>query len=134
MKKRTGYEVDFVNEQIMVSKAFLKAASTLGTPEYMEMQTLRKENPGFSFVQREIAKKDGKKSYRNLTYANMKEYIVAREGAKSETIAEFDRVIALSKVQAGPYAYVKTWFLKKYGKEFKAQEEASKTPELKLVK
>ena len=122
MKMNKGYEIDFVNEQIIVSKAFLKAASTLGTPEYKEMLTLRSENPGFPFVQREITKQEGKKSYRNLTYANMREYIVTREGEKSETVAEFDRVMALSKVQAGPYAYVKTWFLKKCGEEFRSEE------------
>ena len=57
--------------------------------------------------------------------------IITREGEKSETVAEFDRVMALSKIQAGPYAYVKTWFLKKYGEEFNAEEEASEAPKLK---
>ena len=134
MKMNKGYEIDFVNEQIIVSKAFLKAAGALGTPEYKEMLTLRSENPGFPFVQREITKREGKKSYRNLTYANMREYIVTREGEKSETVAEFDRVLALSKVQAGPYAYVKTWFLKKYGEEFRSEEEASEAPKLRIIK
>ena len=134
MKMNKGYEIDFVNERIIVSKAFLKAAGTLGTPEYNEMLTLRSENPGFPFIQREITKREGKKSYRNLTYANMREYIITREGEKSDTVAEFDRVVALSKVQAGPYAYVKTWFLKKYGEEFRNEDESSDTSKLQLLK
>ena len=129
MKMNKGYEIDFVNEQIVVSKVFLKAASTLGTPEYRELQELRQENPGFPFVQREITKKEGKKAYRNLNYKNMREYIIAREGEKSAVLDEFDMVRALSKVQAGPYAYVKAWFLNRYGSEFNPNDETAVTPE-----
>ena len=43
----------------------------------------------------------------------------------------------LSQVQAGPYAYVKSWFLKKYKDEFQQEEETTeapaKQPDLKLV-
>ena len=63
MKKTTSYEIDFVNEQIIVSKAFLKASATLGTPEYDDIQLLRKENPTFRFVKREISRRPGKKAY-----------------------------------------------------------------------
>ena len=131
---RMPYEVDFINNKIILTKKFYKAASILNSSEYNIMIQLRTQNPGFEIVLKEIKKKEGKKSYRNLTYANMREYIITLEGEKSETIAEFDRILALSKVQAGPYAYVKTWFLNKYGEEFNAEEEATKAPELKLVK
>ena len=52
--------------------------------------------------------------YRNLTYKNMEEYIITLEGEESENLKEFNNVLKLSKVQAGPYAYVKTWFLDNY--------------------
>lgn len=130
---RMPYEVDFINNKIILTKKFYKAASILNSSEYNIMIQLRTQNPGFEIVLKEIKKKEGKKSYRNLTYANMREYIITREGEKSETVAEFDRVMALSKIQAGPYAYVKTWFLKKYGEEFNA-EEVSEAPNLQLVK
>ena len=129
---RMPYEVDFINNKIILTKKFYKAASILNSSEYNIMIQLRTQNPGFEIVLKEIKKKEGKKSYRNLTYANMREYIITRE--KSETVAEFDRVMALSKIQAGPYAYVKTWFLKKYGEEFNAEEEVSEAPNLQLVK
>ena len=134
MTKNTQYEIDFINSKIILTKKFAKAASILNTPEYTALIQIRRENPDFTIELREIKKKEGKKSYRNLTYANMREYIITREGEKSETVAEFDRVMALSKIQAGPYAYVKTWFLKKYGEEFNAEEEASEAPKLQLVK
>ena len=134
MNNRNPYEVDFINSKIILTKKFYKAASILNSPEYKTILQLRAENPGFEIAIKEIKKKEGKKAYRNLTYANMREYIITREGEKSETVAEFDRVMALSKIQAGPYAYVKTWFLKKYGEEFQTGEEAPEVPELKLVK
>ena len=134
MNKTALYEIDFINSKIILTKKFYKAASILNSSEYNIMIQLRTQNPGFEIVLKEIKKKEGKKSYRNLTYANMREYIITREGEKSETVAEFDRVMALSKIQAGPYAYVKTWFLKKYGEEFNAEEEVSEAPNLQLVK
>lgn len=135
MKKNTGYEIDFVNEQIVVSKAFLKAAGTLNTPEYIDLQNARRENPGFAIVQREVTKKEGKKAYRNLTYKNMKEYIAAKEGKDSPILQQFDKIRALSKVQAGPYAYVKTWFLNLYGEAFQEEEEEeTAAPNLQIVR
>jgi len=133
MKKNSGYEIDFVNEQIVVTKSFLKAAGTLGTQEYSDLQNARRENPGFAIVQREVSKKEGKKTYRNLTYKNMREYIAAKEGENSPQLSQFDKVRALSKAQAGPYAYVKTWFLNLYGEDFKDEEERTAAPALTIV-
>ena len=141
MIKSQQYEVDFINSKIILTKKFYKAATILNSPEYTTLMQLRHDNPGFAVELREIKKKEGKKSYRNLTYDNMRNYIITLEGEKSETLTEFDKVLKLSKVQAGPYAYVKTWFLGKYGDDFKNEEEAQKDskeasaakPDLKLI-
>jgi hypothetical protein len=77
-------------------------------------------------VIREIKRKAGKKTYKNLTIAKMREYIVDWEGKDSEAVKQFDKVDAISKVQAGPYAYVKAWFIKNYKdklEEFTVKEE-----------
>ena len=134
MKKNASYEINFIEGKIILTKKFYKSASTLNTPEYKELMTLRNENPGFTIELREIKKKEGKQSYRNLTYANMRNYIITLEGEESENLKEFNNVLKLSKVQAGPYAYVKTWFLKKYGDIFKSENEApAAKPDLKLI-
>ena len=137
MTKTQQYEVDFINSKIVLTKKFYKAATILNTPEYTTLMQLRRDNPGFAIELREIKKKEGKKSYRNLTYKNMEEYIITLEGEESENLKEFNNVLKLSKVQAGPYAYVKTWFLKKYGDAFKSEEEAAEVPaekpDLKLI-
>lgn len=137
MTKTQQYEVDFINSKIVLTKKFYKAATILNTPEYTTLMQLRCDNPGFVIELRSIKKKEGKKSYRNLTYKHMEEYIITLEGKESETLKEFNNVLKLSKVQAGPYAYVKTWFLGKYGDAFKSEEEAAETPaakpDLKLI-
>ena len=134
MTKSQQYEVDFINSKIILTKKFYKAATTLNSPEYTTLMQLRRDNPGFAVELREIKKKEGKQSYRNLTYKHMEEYIIALEGEMSENLKELEQVKKLSKVQAGPYAYVKTWFLKKYGDAFKSEDEApAAKPDLKLI-
>ena len=134
MTKSQQYEVDFINSKIILTKKLYKAATTLNSPEYTTLMQLRRDNPGFAVELREIKKKEGKKSYRNLTYKNMEEYIITLEGEESENLKEFNNVLKLSKVQAGPYAYVKTWFLKRYSDVFKSEDEAPAVkPDLKLI-
>ena len=135
MTKNTQYEIDFINSKIILTKKFAKAASILNTPEYTTLMQMRRENPDFTIELREIKKKEGKKSYRNLTYDHMEDYIITREGKDSATHKEFLNVKKLSQIQAGPYAYVKSWFLKKYKDEFEKEEETAeaKKPDLKLV-
>jgi len=121
MNKSANYEINFIEETIIVTKRFYKAASVISNPEYKELMEVRRDNPTFKVVLREIKKKIGKRSYRNLTYDNMRAFITAREqdeATRAERLAQLDKVISLSKIQAGPYAYVKVWFLNIYGNEF----------------
>lgn len=134
MNKTALYEIDFINSKIILTKKFYKAAGTLNSNEYRILVQLRRDNPTFTVELREIKKKEGKQSYRNLTYENMRNYILVCEGEDSKALKDFDNVKALSQAQAGPYAYVKTWFLKQYGDAFKREEEVSAAkPELKLA-
>ena len=129
-----NYEVDFIESKIIVSKKFYQAAKTINTPEYKTLVQLRTENPGFAVELRTIQKKEGKKSYRNLTYEHMEAYIITRDGKGSEAHKEFEQVKKLSQVQAGPYAYVKTWFLKKCPDYQTYTDEAEEQPKLTVVK
>ena len=137
MNKNNHYHIDHINAKVILSKKFAKSASILNTPEYLTLLELRRNHPDYTFELREISKKEGKKSYRNLTYERMEDYIINREGKDSDVHKEYVKVKMLAQVQAGPYAYVKSWFLKKYEAEFKKEEEdkqdSSKKPELKLI-
>ena len=125
MKKNHGYEINYVESTIIVTKSFLKKAGTIGSKEYTELAQVRRDFPEFTIKQREITKKQGKKTYGKLTYKVMAEFIEAQEEEKAPAIlAEFERVQALSKIQAGSYAYVKTWFLNRYKDVFEQEEEA----------
>ena len=121
MKKTENYTIDFATETIIVSKKFLKEAGIFGSPAYNTLKDIRRDNPSFPIVVREIKKKENKKSYRNLTIDNMKTFIqnCMEDGRPLEDrLAEFETVKALSKVQSSPYSYIKTWFLKTYGEEY----------------
>ncbi len=123
MKQTQGYEFDFSGKRIIVSKAYLKAAGTIGSAAYNELAQLRRDYSDFAIEQRQITKKQGKKTYGKLTYERMAEHIKAKEGNSAITvIAEFERIKQLSKVHSGQYAFVKTWFLNRYKDDFQQEE------------
>ena len=124
MKNSNRYEINYIENTITVTKKFLKEAGVIGSPAYNELAQVRRDLPDFQIVQREIAKKPGKKAYGKLTYELMAGHIEVKEEENAPAVlAEFERVKALSKVQAGSYAFVKTWFLTRYKEDFQ-QEEA----------
>ena len=106
--------INYINNTIEMTKKFAKAAGVLNSPEYKELLAIRHDYPDLPIVIREIKKKAGKKSYKNLTFQRMRDFIIDWEGEDSEAVKQFDKVVAISKVQAGPYAYVKKWFLDRY--------------------
>ena len=114
MKKQNEYKIDHIAQTIIISKKFSKAAGILGTNEYDTLKQLRTDYPDYTVSLREIKKKDGKKSYANLTYDAMRTYISCMEGEESNNLVNLETVIKIAQGQAGQYAYVKTWFLKKY--------------------
>ena len=123
MKKTAGYEINYMENTITVTKKFLKEAGIIGSSAYKELAQVRKDLPDFQIVQREIAKKQGKKTYGKLTYELMAGHIEVKEEENAPAVlAEFERVKALSKVQAGSYAFVKTWFLNRYKEDFQQEE------------
>ncbi len=125
MKQNRGYEINYIEGKIIVTKSFLKEAGTIGSAAYTELAKVRRDYPDFTIEQRQIAKKQGKKTYGKLTYKVMADFIEAQEEANAPAIlAEFERVKALSKVQSGSYAFVKTWFLNRYKDVFEQEEEA----------
>ena len=131
MTKNSTYFIDHINNTIILSKNFHKAASVLNTPEYRALLQLRSENPTYAIQLREIKKHVGKNSYGKLTYEFMEKFIQDKEGKESPVLKEFRQVKDLSRVQAGPYAYVKNWFLKKYEDVFKPKATKGTAEETK---
>lgn len=137
MRHNTDYEVNFLNNTITITKKFSKAASVLGSSEYNTLMMLKKDNPDFAIVLREIKKKEGKKSYRHLTFEYMEELIIRMDGKNSENLKLFETVKAQAKLQPSPYSFVKKWFLDNYkdaiDKALAIEEKKTEKPTLKLV-
>ena len=125
MKQNLGYEIDFIEEKIIVSKKFLKEASTINTTAYIELTKIRKDYPDFTIEPRKIAKRENKMTYGKLTYDFMRKYIEAKDDAEN-VLVEFEQVKKLSKFQNAQYVFVKKWFLGLYGDEFRREEDEEK--------
>ena len=110
MKTIAPYNYDAINNILNASNAFLKKASQLGTAEYRTLIQLRNENPGMKIVK--IEKKASNRPV-SITFAKMEDFIAQCRDSKVR-LEDFKKVKALSKIQASPYAYVKTWFLTNY--------------------
>jgi len=121
--KTAAYVFDVVNNTLTASAAFLKKASQLNTPEYMIVKQLRADNPSMTIVKAE--KRSNENRPVNITFKKMEEFIGLCADSEERKKA-FAKVKALSKIQASPYKYVKTWFLENYANyseqpEFDAQ-------------
>lgn len=130
MTKNVNCEIKFIEKKIIVSKKFYKAAGVLDSPEYKELMRIRALHPDFDIELREIKKKAGKKTYRNLTYENMRIFITNKETdpkVRDSKLAQFQTTMEFSKAKPGKYAYVKKWFLKEYGDAFEEDVQHEET-------
>ena len=130
MKKNAIIYIDDTHAQ--VTKAFEKQARIFGTEQYNLWKAYRQDFPDAKMVTKTIKKNPNKKTYKNLTYANMKIYIMAQsndEKVQKKLLAEFKRAQDDAVVEANPYRTVLAWVLKKYDEKkyqefFKSEDEA----------
>lgn len=104
-------------EEARVTKAFKKQACIYGTDEFELWREYLTIYPKAKMVTKSIKKNPDKKTTRNMTYANMAEFIATLSN-HTELAAEFEVIKKRSKVQAHPYGYVLDWFesrVKGYG-------------------
>ena len=125
----------FVDEKhVQVTKEFAKNARIFGTPEYKLWKEIRIDCPDAEMVTKNIKKNPNKKNdTKNMTYERMAIYIREQKDAKTLMI-EFEKQIALSKVQNNPYRSVLAWFIQKFEnydsyKAFFAEEAKKKAQE-----
>lgn len=113
MNKQQEYKVDFQSKTIILNKKFAKAAGVLNTKEYRILKQLRADYPDYTIELKEITKKEGKKTYLNLTYEVMRNYIYTLDGADAENLRNLNTLINAYK-GSGCYPKVKKWFLDNY--------------------
>ena len=107
----TGYNYDAITNTLTMTASFAKKASQLNTPEYNTVRQLRLDNPGMK-IEKAIRKTPSNQPM-NATFAQMEGFITKCANSE-ERLDVFEKIKALSKIQASPYAYVRKWFLENY--------------------
>ncbi len=129
MKKNEQYEINHIDETIILTKKFRKAAGTLNTPEYKQLMELKRKHPTYKLVEREIKKSEGKATYASLTVEEMKKFIRYIHEDDNETmgtrlneLAELERFYDEFHASA-KYGVMKKWFLGYYKEEYTKKTE-----------
>ena len=132
MKKSAA--IVYVNDTTaQVTKAFQKNAVIFGTEEFKLWREYKAMFPDAVMTTKDIKKNPNKKTRRNLTFANMVEYMKTQENSE-DLLAEFETMKSRSRIQASPYQYVLSWFEAKFEgyndlKQFMAQKEEERSAE-----
>ena len=107
--KRNTTVVDMLNGKIYITKAFYKKSVNPMNPECAELARLMREHKGFSIELKET----NKKTYANLTYEKMAEYIGTQANSEA-MLKEFKKAKEVAKAKNQAYAATKKWFFENY--------------------
>ena len=126
----TNLTVNAKTRKIELSKAYAKAASVYGSPEYNALQGARRDYPDFQVVTLKPSKRND--PFKGLTIQYMEKYIASHD-ADGSIMDKFN--ILRGKTDAGDelsdlaeaasYFEIKQWFLKTFP-EIKAYSESSR--------
>ena len=134
MKKTVASIIRYIDDNTaQVTKAFEKKACLFGTDEFKLWREYKAIFKDAVMTTKDIKKNPNKKTRRNLTFANMVEYMKTQENSE-DLLAEFETMKSRSKIQASPYQYVLSWFEAKFEgyndlKQFMAQKEEERSNE-----
>lgn len=134
----TNYiKVDYSNSRIIMDRTFARNAEIAGSPEYNQLQQVRKDYPSFTVVRRQIKKNATQERYRGLTYAYMEEYIISHE-SKETVMAVLDelsemRLIAACHSKPFRYPTIKKWFLDRYPEIVQFGMNTASDSEVKVI-
>lgn len=116
----TAITINAKNRTIELTKTFATASSKYGTDEYTELQIVRKDYPNYKVVEvTRKAPKNGKPTFKGLTYEYMVKYIKSHDNAE-ENMAEYMELRGISEegeealADSFNYQEMKDWFLDKY--------------------
>lgn len=124
--KNTTPRIDRTKKTIYATKSFLVKAGQFGTTEFNTLNDMLKTFPGFNVEEEKIARNTSKEAYGKLTYDVMENFIEGHETddtKRKAALEEYEVIKTISKTQRGAYAFVKSWFLKKYGAEFNRRKK-----------
>ena len=134
MKKTAASIIRYIDDNTaQVTKAFEKKACIFGTDEFKMWREYKAMFHKAVMTTKDIKKNPNKKTRRNLTFANVVEYMKTQENSE-DLLAEFETMKSRSKIQASTYQYVLSWFEAKFEgyndlKQFMAQKEEERSAE-----
>ena len=114
---REHFTYNFVEKAIVGSKAAIERANRGLNPEYSELAAKLAAHPNFDVKEKSINKKEGKKTYSQLTFKRMEEYISLQDNSKARLV-EFKAIMTVAAAKGAKYPLTKKWFLATY-KEYK---------------
>lgn len=121
------FRFDFPNNAIVGSKTAIKKAGNPASKEYEELKKMRKLQPDFQIVQKDVKKSPGKQSYKGLNRNFVEAYISIQSNA--DTLNKQ----YMEAQEMGTFPLVRKWFLTTF-KEFDMEEAKREIEEAKLLK
>ena len=111
-------KINHANHTIVMDRTFARNANDTRSEEYAHLQTVRRDYPNYTVVQRHIRTNSNKNTYAGLTYEYMESYILTH-GTEETRMTNFKayqemRIIAQCQGKAFRYPVIKSWFLDKY--------------------
>lgn len=113
MNTHSLFSYDFPKHSIIASATTLKKARNPQSAECKILLRMMSEHPDFEVAEKEINKKDGKQTYKGLTFQAMTDYIKTQANSEAE-IRKYEVVRHIAKIKGSEYALTKKWFLNAY--------------------
>ena len=113
MNTHSLFSYDFPKRSIIASATTLKKARNPQSAECKILLRMMSEHPDFEVAEKEINKKDGKQTYKGLTFQAMTDYIKTQANSEAE-IRKYEVVRRIAKIKGSEYALTKKWFLNAY--------------------
>ena len=121
---KTRFNYNFTQKTIVGSKKAIERANKGLNPEYSELTAKLEAHPNFSVREKVINKKEGKKTYSQLTFRRMEEYISLQDNSKARLV-EFKAIMTVAAAKGAKHPLTKKWFLATYP-EYKKNEVSEK--------
>lgn len=102
-------KVNFKNNELIITKAFAKKASTYDSEAYNELMGMQERHPSFKISVKDSIKKKSTSAKSIINYANMRKYIETHDETK-ELLNAFDKLTQ----EKTPFFEVKDWFFEHY--------------------
>jgi len=118
--KTNGVSFNHAAKEIIITKAFEKAANKIGSTEYNELVKIRRDFPDYTIRRKEIEVNKSKQAYKGLSVKEMRRFLATRS---EKEVALFDKVCEIAKNKQGKYAVIKKWFLDNYKEAYEKELE-----------